>query len=385
MQHRNLRSLMKAQLPARLYALLQQAGKTAERQQVSVYAVGGFVRDLLLATPTPDVDLAVEGQGICFANTFAQQHKARITTHERFGTATVTFADGQKLDIATARTEDYAHPAALPHVEPSTIGNDAHRRDFTINTMAVSLNPPRFGDLTDNCGGQRDLHDKIIRVLHDRSFIEDPTRVLRAIRFEQRLGFQLSHETAQLIQEAVTGNFIPRLSLSRLSDAIRLVLSERHPGNVLARLADFDLLQFIHPQLQWSPGLARLLKQSEQAMAWHTRLHPTRPIQPWVVYGMALMATLPQPDVVTALARLQFPRRQTRAMLRVRQESHGLLQTLNQRPRASSSETCRLLHNLPDETLMFLLAQTRSETGKRLIAAALSTAGTPPRSEPENT
>ncbi len=375
---------MKARLPAHIFTLLRQAGKTAEQQEVTLYAVGGFVRDLLLATPTFDVDLAVEGQGIRFAKTFARQHKARVTTHERFGTATVTFEDGQKLDIATARTEDYAHPAALPTVELSSIGHDVRRRDFTINTMAVRLNTIRFGELTDECGGQRDLHDKIIRVLHDRSFIEDPTRVFRAIRFEQRLGFQLSHKTARLIQEAVTGNIIRRLSSARLSDAIRHVLSERDPGKVLARLADCNLLQFIHPHLHWSPRLARLLKQSEQAIAWHTRLHSARPVQPWVVYSMAVMATLPQPAVVTALSRLQFPRRQTRSMLWIRQEGHGLLQTLNQQQRADTPETCRVLRKLPDETILFLLAQTRSETGKRMLAALLAPSDTRPQAEPEH-
>ena len=368
-QHRNLHSLMKARLPARLFALLQQAGKMADRQQVSVYAVGGFVRDLLLTTPTFDVDLAVEGRGIHFARTFAQRHKARVTTHERFGTATVTFADGQKLDIATARTEHYAHPAALPTVKPASIRNDAGRRDFTVNALAIRLNTSRFGELVDEYGGEQDLHDKTIRVLHDRSFIEDPTRVFRAIRFEQRLGFRLSRNTALLIREAVRRNVFRRLSLSRLSNAIIQVLSEREPGKVLARLADCNLLQFIHPQLQWSPGLARRLKKVSQAIERHIRLNPDRPVQPWIVYSMALMATLPQPAVEAALSRLKFPRRQTRTVLWVRQESERLLQTLGQRQRVNRSETVRLLRNLPDETLVFLMANIPSETGKRKLSA----------------
>ena len=349
---------MKARLPARLFSLLRQAGKTADRQQMFVYAVGGFVRDLLLATPTCDVDLAVEGRGIAFAKAFAQQRKARITTHERFGTATVTFADGHKCDIATTRTEQYAHPAALPTVRPASIRNDLGRRDFTINALAIRLNPARFGELVDDCGGGRDLRDRTLRVLHDRSFIEDPTRVLRAIRFEQRLGFRPSRDTARLIREAAHTNVFRRLSHTRLSDAILQMLSEREPGTVLAGLAARNLLYIIHPRLQWSPGLAQLLKKIGRAVERHTRLYPARPVQPHIVYGMALTASLPQSAAEATLSRLNIPRRQIRMLLGARQASERLLHTSGRRQRVNLSETVSLLRNLPDEMRIVLLANT---------------------------
>ncbi len=340
----------------------------ADRHRSSVYAVGGFVRDLLLATPSFDVDLVVEGNGIRFAKAFAQPYKARVKIHERFGTATVTFADGHTLDIATARTESYDHPAALPTVKQSSIKKDVYRRDFTINTLAIRLNASRFGELVDLHGGQRDLHDKTIRVLHHLSFIEDPTRVFRAIRFEQRLGFQLGQDTAVLMKEAVKMDIVHHLSPSRLSDELLHVLSEREPGKVLARLADFNLLQFIHPQLQWSPGLARLLNAAEKAVKWYTRLSLDRPMYPWVVYSMALMDALPQSAVEEALTRLTFPRRQIQSMLWVAQEGARLLRTLNQGTTIKPSETFRMLCNLPDETLVFLMAKTQSEQGKQKIS-----------------
>ena len=365
---------MKARLPARLFALLQQAGKMADRQQAPVYAVGGFVRDLLLATPTLDVDLAVEGRGIRFANAFAQQHKARVITHERFGTATVTFADGQKLDIATARTEQYAHPGALPTVKPAPIGKDLGRRDFTINALAIRLNTAHFGDLVDDCGGAQDLRDHTIRILHDRSFLEDPTRVLRAIRFEQRLGFHMSGDTARLMRDAVRLRVFRRLSSSRLADAIIQMLSERDPGTVLARLADCGLLHLIHPQLPWSPALVQRLKHAGRAMARHVRRHPDRPVQPWIVYGMALAAALPQPAVETTLARLKFPRRQIQSFLRVRQAGNGLFPTTGQGARVDRAGTGRLLRTLSDEAYVFLLASTRSDTARRKLAALFTMA-----------
>ena len=364
-------SFMKDRLSAPLFSLLQKTGEFAERRHVRVYAVGGFVRDLLLGVPNVDLDLVVEGNGIRFAQAFAQRYKARVTIHERFGTAVVTFADGHTCDVATARTESYDSPAALPTVQRSSITQDVSRRDFTINTMAIRLNAPRFGELVDLHGGRRDLHNKTIRVLHGLSFIEDPTRVFRAIRFEQRLDFQLDRDTAVLMKEAVKMGFLHRLSPSRLSAELLHVLSEREPGKTLARLADFNLLQCIHPRLKWSPGLARLLKAAEKAVEWHAGLSLGRLTSPWVVYGMALMDPLPQPAVEEILTRLTFPRRQTQSMLWVVQEGTRLLRTLDRT--VKPSETFRALCDLPDETLVFLMAKTRSEKVKQNISAQFTT------------
>ncbi len=210
------------------------------------------------------------------------------------------------------------------------------------------------------------MHDTTIRVLHGLSFIDDPARVFRAIRFEQRLGFHLDRNTTVLMQEAVKMNVLPLLSPSRLSAELLHVLSERAPVNVLARLADCNLLQLIHPRLKWSPGLARLLNAAEQAVTWHARLFPGRLTARWVVYGMALMDALPQPAVQDALARLTFPRRQTQSMLWAAQESARLVKILDRN--GKPSETFRALRTLPDETLVFLMAKTGSQGAKQTIS-----------------
>ncbi len=356
---------MKDRVPAPFFSLLQETGELAERRHVRVYAVGGFVRDLLLGIPNLDVDLVVEGDGIRFAKALARRYQARVTTHNRFGTATVTLADGQTIDVATARTESYEAPGALPTVKRSSIKEDLRRRDFTINTLAIRLNADHLGDLVDLHGGLRDLQNKTIRVLHGLSFIDDPTRVFRAIRFEQRLGFQLDQDTAVLMTEAVKMGLFHRLSPSRLSAEFLHVLSEREPVKTLAGLADFNLLQFIHPQLKWTSGLARLLKAVEKAVAWHAGLSLGPLASPWVVYVMALMDQLPQPAVQETLARFTFPRRETQAMLwwantQVRPyEEAPLLRTLDRT--VKPSETFRTLRNLPDETLVFLMAKTRAK------------------------
>ena len=364
-------SYMKDRLSAPLFSLLQQAGELAEREHVRVYVVGGFVRDLLLDIPNLDLDMVVEGDGIRFAKALAQRYQARVTTHDRFGTATITLADGQSLDVATARTESYESPAALPTVRRSSIKEDLRRRDFTINTLAIRLNAPHFGELVDLHNGLRDLQNKTIRVLHGLSFIDDPTRVFRAIRLEQRLGFQLDRDTAVLMKEAVNMKICHRLSPARLSTELRHVLSEREPVKTLARLKDFNLLQFIHPRLKWSSGLVRLLNAVEKAVKWHAGLSLGPLASPWVVYGMALLDALPQPAVQETLARLTFPRRQTQSLLRTSRENTRLLLTLDRT--VKPSETFRALCNLPEETLMFLMAKTRSKRTKQKIVDMFTT------------
>ena len=369
---------MKDRVPAPLFSLLREAGELADQHRVRVYAVGGFVRDLLLGVTNLDVDLVVEGNGIAFARTLARTRHARVTVHERFGTAVVTLEDGFKVDVATARTESYDAPAALPTVRPGSIREDLSRRDLTINTLAISLNAPRFGDIADDYGGRRDLRTKSIRVLHSLSFIEDPTRVFRSVRFEQRLGFRLDGETETLMREAASLDLVQRLSPARLSRELILLLSERQPRTCLTRLADFDLLRCIHPKLKWSPGLAKLMNDVEETLTWHDRLAMDRPVRQWIVYVLALMDSLPAPAAQEALSRFTFPRRQTGRMLWVMQEGPRLLRTLNQRTRPS--EVFRLLGGLPDETLLFLMAKVPSQSGKRKIADVLTADGrtTPP-------
>ena len=366
---------MKDRLPAPFASLLHEIGELADQHRVRVYAVGGFVRDLLLGVTNLDVDLVVEGNGIVFARTLARTRQAHVTVHERFGTAVVTLENGFKFDVATARTERYPRPAALPTVKPGSIKEDLRRRDFTINTLAISLNAPRFGEVVDDDGGRRDLQNKSIRVLHPLSFIEDPTRVFRAVRFEQRLGFHLDGETETLMKEAASLDLVQRLSHARRSREMILLLSERQPRTLLTRLADFDLLRCIHPELKWSPGLAGLMKDVEETLTWHNRLAMDRPIRQWIVYTLALMDSLPTPAAREALSRFTFPRRQTGRTSWATHESPRLLRALNQRTKPS--EVFRLLGGLPDETLIFLMAKIPSQSGKRKIANLLTTAGRP--------
>ena len=180
----NCAELMQKRLPEQLLAHLRKAGEIAAELNSTVYCVGGFVRDLFLQVANFDVDLVVEGEGRELAARLAGQLGGKVRIHERFGTAVVILPDGSKIDVATARTEYYEFPAALPQVERSSIKEDMYRRDFTINTLAICLNPNCFGDLIDYFGGRKDLQNGLIRILYNFSFVEDPTRILRAIRFD---------------------------------------------------------------------------------------------------------------------------------------------------------------------------------------------------------
>jgi tRNA nucleotidyltransferase (CCA-adding enzyme) len=255
-------------LPPELLALLRDASQTAHELGFNLYIVGGFVRDLLLNQPNLDLDLVVEGDAIVLARALEKKRGGRVHGHTRFGTAKWLLgkrngAPIDHLDFTSARTEFYAHPSALPEVEMSSIKQDLRRRDFTINTLAICLDPERYGQLLDPFGGEDDLRRGLIRVLHNLSFIEDPTRILRAVRFEQRFGFAIEPRTAQLIGDAL--NMIPRVSGERLRHELDLIFQESEPEKALMRLNALGVLRAIHPKTEftdWHTGKFAAARQA---------------------------------------------------------------------------------------------------------------------------
>jgi tRNA nucleotidyltransferase (CCA-adding enzyme) len=368
-RHRNVQGLLRSRLPKPLVGLLEESGRLADRMGIAAYVVGGCVRDLLLGIENLDLDLVVEGDGIAFAKKLAEAKQARVSAHDRFGTAVVHLPDGFKLDVATARTEYYEYPTALPTVEQSSIKKDLYRRDFTINALAVRLNAKGFGDVLDFYGGQRDLNDKTVRVLHSLSFVEDPTRVFRAIRFGIRFGFRLGRDTEALISGAVKMNLFNRLSGHRVLEELKLLLGEREPIEAVRRLADLGLLRFIHPKLAWSPRLQGLLKAAAEAADWYRLLFLDRPVEVWLIYVMALLEVLPERAVNEVLKRFPFTQADATKLRAVRVGSRAVLRQLARRPPPTPAETYRLLSGLADETLLGLMAKSKSEAVKRQVSA----------------
>ncbi|MCP9456550.1 MAG: CBS domain-containing protein [Nitrospira sp.] len=370
---RNVATLLRSRLPSHLVTVLEEAGQLADRCGVSLFVVGGCVRDLLLGIENLDLDLVVEGDGIAFARRLAQTLHARVKTHERFGTAIIVLPDGFRLDVATARTEYYEYPTALPTVEQSSIKKDLYRRDFTINALAVRLNGKGFGDVLDFYGGQRDLNDKVIRVLHGLSFVEDPTRVFRAIRFEARFGFHLGRDTAALIAGAVKMNLFNRLSGHRLLDELKLSLSEQEPKQIIKRMAELDLLRFIHPQLQWTERLRTLLESIEQVIDWYRLSYFNRRMETWLVYMTGLVEMLPEPAVRDLLKRFPFSESEVCTIRFVRSGCRTVMRRLGQTAELQPAEIYRLLSGLSDETLLGLMAKSKGDLVKRRISAFLTT------------
>ncbi len=252
----NLSERLQSALPQERIEILKSVAEAAREKNVAVYIVGGFVRDLLLDRPSLDFDLVVEGDAIALARALAHRYGGRVTSHARFGTAK-WFMDAaiESLDFITARTEFYLHPSALPTVERSSIKLDLHRRDFTINTLALRLDGRHYGDLYDYWGGLADLRQGVVRVLHSLSFVDDPTRILRAIRFEQRFGFQIEKRTLDLIAEATP--LLDKVSGDRIRHEMDHILVEEHVQEMLARLDDLGLLKAIHPALIWDEWFHR--------------------------------------------------------------------------------------------------------------------------------
>lgn len=249
-------------------ALLKEVGEVAASLGMRAYLVGGAVRDVLLARPGEDLDVVVEGNGVELAKALASRGGARLHIHEPFLTSVLIFPSGLRLDVATARTEFYPYPAALPEVERSALRQDLYRRDFTINAMAIALNPENFGQLVDFFGGERDMELKLIRVLHSLSFIEDPTRVVRAVRFALRLGFTLAPDTERLARVAVEEDAFRNLSGERLRDEIFALLGEEHPVEALVELDRLGVSRALFPELSWAPASIKLLRQVEAMLVW---------------------------------------------------------------------------------------------------------------------
>lgn len=353
------RSLL-SRLSQKRLSLLRELGNLADEGGVSLYLVGGVVRDLLLKRETWDLDLTVEGDGIAFARLVADRYRAGLAVFERFATARLAFPDGLKMDIATTRRESYAQPALLPTVQPASIEEDLSRRDFTINAMAVQLNRATFGQLFDPSGGQRDLRARVIRVLHAGSFQDDPTRIFRAIRFEQRFGFRLDPATARLLAQAASMNLIQRLSGPRLQNEVLLLFAERDPVRAMARLGQLKLLRFLHRHLCYTKSVKRTVAAVPKALAWWGRRFPDSVIDKPIVYLMALSSESSPAVVATMIRRLALSREQAKKMNIGRQRVERVLRRLTDPGTVRPSQVFRFLVDFSDEACVLLLAKQAS-------------------------
>jgi tRNA nucleotidyltransferase (CCA-adding enzyme) len=354
--YKKVKSLMKERLDKNLMALIETIARIAEGPEYGVYVVGGFVRDLLLGIRNLDIDIVVEGDGIGFAGELAAELQGRVKSHAKFGTSVIILEDGFRIDVATARMEFYKHPAALPTVEKSSIKADLFRRDFTVNCLAIQLTGKDAFALIDHFNGERDLKDRMIRVLHNLSFIEDPSRMFRAIRFEQRNRFQIGKQTVAFMKIAVKKRLVDELSGSRLLNEIVLIMKENQPVPCIRRMREFSLLQFISPNLLLDTRALEILDRVEGVLSWAKIVPFAKSPEIWFVYFMGLLNELDAPNFKQAIERLDVPMRLRKRLeldLETYRESRRLLTIAND---LSPTEVYDIFSPLSPEGIIFLLS-----------------------------
>jgi tRNA nucleotidyltransferase (CCA-adding enzyme) len=365
---RMVNNFMRERLSDHILRTLVQLGETASQLDCGAYVVGGFVRDLFLYRKNEDIDVVIEGDGITFAKTVAKATGARTHTHQKFGTAVIIFPDGFKIDVASARMEYYQFPASLPVVEMSSIKMDMFRRDFTINTLAIQLNPGKFGRLIDFFSGQKDLKDKVLRVLHNLSFVEDPTRVFRALRFQQRFGFSIGKLTASLIDNAVKMDFFKRLAGKRVYTELKLILKEENPAPTLLKLLEYDLLRVIHPQIVIENDLQRLLNTAKKVTDWHDLLFIDESYERWAVHFMALIRHCDLKTTHEICDHLTIAPRYKQMFGETRLAVTTQLMTLEQRKRMNNATIYNLLRGFKTEMILYMMICTTSKTAIKRIS-----------------
>jgi len=365
---RNIVRFMKERFSADLITNLQQIGEVADKIGCGAYVVGGFVRDLFLYRSDEDIDIVIEGDGIAFAKKYAKIMGARIHAHEKFGTAVIIFPDGFKIDVASARMEYYKFPAALPVVEMSSIKLDLYRRDFTINTLAIQLNSSKFGTLIDFFSARKDVKEKIIRVLHNLSFVEDPTRVFRAIRFEQRFEFTIGKLTMGLIANAISMDFFRELSGKRVFAELRLILQEENPVATIRRLNDFDLLKVIHPSIKFDKNLMAGLNSVKKVLSWHDLLFLEESYKKWIVYFLVLIRSCKSHISKEICRRFELKPEDEKILCAERFEADKCIFWLERNLAVSDSAIYRKLNGFKIESILFMMAVAKKKAVKKSIS-----------------
>lgn len=365
---RQIENILFQRLDNRLKHLLQNIGKTGKELGSNVFVVGGFVRDLLLYRRTDDVDIVIEGDGIEFAKMFAKKEGCRINTYKKFGTAVIIFPDNFKIDVASARLEYYKTPAALPIVEKSSIKLDLARRDFTINTLAISLNPDNFGTMIDYFGANRDLKDKTIRTIHNLSFVEDPTRIFRAIKFSNRFGFKIGKVTSNLIKNAITIDCFKNLSGLRVLSELKQIFEEENPIPAIKTMETYGLEKVIHKSLSFIPNTYHLLESVNKTLSWHDLLYVDEQYPRWAVYFMALLNRCSYKVCEQICSRLNIPVKERTILLEKRLKAEKKLHIIEDSSNYTMRDIYWALINFKTEYILYIMALAKDEETRKAIS-----------------
>ena len=356
----NVTTALEAHIGRRTMGLLLLIGQEADRQGVRAYLVGGLVRDIFVGHENADVDVVVEPAAIPLAQQISKLLGAMCVEYPKFGTATVTLSNGETIDFVTARTEFYAMPAALPDVDNASIRQDLYRRDFTMNTLAVVLNQGQFGRLLDFFGGRDDLTQGLVRVLYNLSFVEDPTRIIRATRFEQRYGFRIEEQTERFLRNALENGVLEKVSREKLRDELQLMLSEPAASRSILRMDELGVWPHILPNFLLSDSQITTMRGIAQVMRDFAEENDGKPsivFDQFAVYIAVILMYKPFHEWPPLIESLKLPRKARDVCLEV--ALHAEVVSLSFRGGKSS---------LPD---IWLMLEELSVEAQLIIAALL--------------
>ncbi len=349
-------------VPKRIFTLLKSIEEISKSREEKAYLVGGIVRDLILGIENMDVDIVIEGDGTEFARELEKKMEIKkIIIHDKFKTAVLVFKDDFKIDIASARKEYYEYPTSLPSVEFGSISEDLYRRDFTINAMAVEIDYENFGKLIDYFRGYRDLMDGKIRILHNLSFVEDPTRIIRAFRFVSRYNFALEEDTKRMLLNAIEDGFLYKISWPRVKNELEIILSDKNPVEALKLLFEYGIIETIHPNIKYDETVLNHLKEISGYSAALNKLN----IKKWLIYFLILFENLDSEELELVFNKFNFSQRFKDKYMYGKRLRGEILEKLDKAEK--DSEIYGVLKDLNPDILITLLVYAGSQELKNKI------------------
>ncbi len=361
---------LKKTLPEKYYKILLEVSNIAGLLKTDVFIVGGFVRDLILRKKNFDFDFVVTHDGISFAMKLASALNGKCIKHEKFKTALVVLKDGTRLDIATSRYEFYEAPGALPKVTKGHLYHDLYRRDFTINAMAISLNKADFGHLVDYFGGKKDLKEKTIRVLHSLSFVDDPTRLIRAIRFKNRFKFKIGKTTASLMKAAVSNKSYKNISGFRFLKEIKVLFSQENASIVFNDLEKYKVFHFVDENVKIDSYIFDLALRVDSVIAWHKLLFKASKVNYWILYLFTIFIHLKSEGIKKAVGLLNLQKDLGWLLISYKSKLRQLELFFSSEKgvEPSDSKIFFAFRELPHELLLFAVAFFDNEENKKMIS-----------------
>ncbi len=357
----NLSSLLNNELPAEMQRLLLKISRLAKTEEVKIYLVGGIIRDLLLKhPPEKDLDFVVIGDAADFTFKLQKSLGGSVRHFEQFGTATLDLPEGLRLDFVTARKEFYVSPAALPRVEKSSLKNDLFRRDFTINTMACSLEAEHYGEFYDYYNGKNDLENRLIRALYQLSFVDDPLRILRAVRFEQRYNFVIETKTLDLIHKAIEKKVLEKVSRQRLQQELKLIYREPSPVKILKRFSELKIMPLLYPQVREDNQTWQLLFRLEEILSWVDSRGWEENPDSELTYLSGLLYSLESADRSAIIRKSYLSRERASIVLKACREAPAALKKLDQSD-LNPSSVVNHLESLSVEAILLAYALTEKK------------------------